>query len=235
MNIKYLDIPFLCSDVISLAHNGVLFLDELLEFPRGVLEALRQPMEDGAVTIARASASLRFPARFALVAAMNPCPCGHAGDAGTPCVCAAADVARYRGRLSGPLSDRIDLHVTVPSVPLARLATRGSDSSVELRTQVERARAIQRARYTHADACNARATGLWLDRRGAVDPAARSMLAVAGERLRLSARGYHRVLRVARTIADLEGAESVGSPHVAEAIGYRPRGSDVSPALALPA
>ena len=220
---------------VSLAHYGVLFLDELLEFPRGVLEALRQPMEDGAVTISRASASLRFPARFALVAAMNPCPCGHAGDPGTACVCAAAVIAKYRGRLSGPLSDRIDLHVTVPPVPLARLATRGSAHSVTVREQVERARATQRRRYAHADACNARATGLWLERRGEVDASARSMLAVAGERLRLSARGYHRVLRVARTIADLEGSETVGTGHVGEALGYRPRGDDTAPSIALEA
>src|SRR5258705_7274022 len=133
---------------VSLAHNGVLFLDELLEFTRSVLEALRQPMEDGTVTIARAHASLRFPARFALAAAMNPCPCGHAGDPAHPCLCAAADVVRYRSRLSGPLADRIDLHITVPAVPLTELSSRANrESSASIRARVELARTRQRLRY----------------------------------------------------------------------------------------
>ena len=136
---------------VSLAHHGVLFLDELLEFPRSVLEALRQPMEDGCVTIARATASLNFPARFALAAAMNPCPCGHAGNPMQPCICAAADVLRYRSRLSGPLADRIDLHVTVPAVPLGELAARAAGSrSDAVREQVESARVRQRTRYQSA-------------------------------------------------------------------------------------
>ena len=210
---------------VSLAHHGVLFLDELLEFPRSVLEALRQPMEDGHVTIARASASLRFPARFALAAAMNPCPCGHAGDPSHPCVCPVADVAKYRGRLSGPLADRIDLHVHVPPVALARLAVRDdAERSHTVRANVEAARARQRARYATDDACNARAPGRWLETHGKLEPAARSLLTTAGERLHLSARAFHRVLRVARTIADLDDRPTVASPHVAEALGYRPRG-----------
>jgi len=218
---------------VSLAHHGVLFLDELLEFPRSVLEALRQPMEDGAVSIARASASLRFPARFALVAAMNPCPCGHAGDPAHQCSCAAADVLRYRGRLSGPLSDRIDLHVQVPAVSLARLASRSiGERSASIRERVERARRRQRERYGADTACNARAPGRWLDVHAGLDSAARALLEDAADRLHLSARAFHRVLRVARTIADLEDSAGVASAHVAEAIGYRPRGVESAAAAA---
>ena len=212
---------------VSLAHHGVLFLDELLEFPRSVLEALRQPMEDGTVTIARASASLRFPARFALAAAMNPCPCGHAGDPTRACVCPAADVARYRGRLSGPLADRIDLHVHVPPVALGMLSTRdtGADSAT-IRARVEAARTRQRIRYASDGACNARAPGRWLETHGGLEPAARHLLTSAGERLHLSARAFHRVLRVARTIADMDGDCTVRTAHVAEAVGYRPRAAE---------
>jgi magnesium chelatase family protein len=219
---------------VSLAHHGVLFLDELLEFPRSALEALRQPIEDGSVIIARASASLRFPARFALAAAMNPCPCGHAGDVAHPCICPHADILKYRARLSGPLADRIDLHVTVPAVPLAQLATRArSESSSAIRARVESARARQRARYGEGPACNARAPGRWLETHGGLVPDARGLLTSAGERLHLSARAFHRVLRVARTIADLDGSASVGASHVAEALGYRPRGVEREPAEAL--
>jgi magnesium chelatase family protein len=218
---------------VSLAHHGVLFLDELLEFPRSVLEALRQPMEDGTVSIARATASLRFPARFALVAAMNPCPCGHAGDPTHQCACAAAEVLRYRARLSGPLADRIDLHVPVPAVSLARLACREpGERSTAIRERVEFARHRQRQRYGTDTACNARAPGRWLDAHGGVDPAARALLESAAERLHLSARAFHRVLRVARTIGDLEGSTIVKSAHVAEAIGYRPRGVESAPSAA---
>ena len=218
---------------VSLAHHGVLFLDELLEFPRGVLEALRQPMEDGTITIARASASLRFPARFALAAAMNPCPCGHLGDVSHACVCAAAEVAKYRGRLSGPLSDRIDLHVNVPPVALARLSGRDSgEGSLAVRARVECARTRQRERYRSDSECNARVPGRWLEIHGGLEPASRTMLTSAGERLHLSARAFHRVLRVARTIADLDGSRTVRESHVAEALGYRPRTTASDPVLA---
>ena len=217
---------------VSLAHHGVLFLDELLEFPRSVLEALRQPMEDGSVTISRAAASVRFPARFALAAAMNPCPCGHAGDVTHTCICAAADVAKYRGRLSGPLADRIDLHVHVPPVALARLAMRDTGvGSASVRARVEDARARQRARYEKDDACNARTPGRWLETHGGLEPTAHRLLTSAGERLHLSARAFHRVLRVARTIADLDGDRAIRSAHIAEALGYRPRGVETQPAV----
>ena len=209
---------------VSLAHHGVLFLDELLEFPRSVLDALRQPLEEGRVIIARASASVVFPARFTLVGAMNPCPCGYSGDPAHGCACASADIARYRSRLSGPLADRIDMHVVVGAVPLTLLGARGGEPSAVVRARVERARAAQRHRYAalRGVECNAHVPGRWLDSRGDHTPGARAMLIAAANRLSLSARGYHRVLKVARTIADLDGDATVGETQVAEALRYRP-------------
>ena len=209
---------------VSLAHHGVLFLDELLEFPRAVLDALRQPLEDGRVVIARASAAIAFPARFTLVGAMNPCPCGYAGDRDRACVCAAVDVARYRARLSGPLADRIDMHVTVGAVPVDALSGRGGEPSSAVRARVERARLRQRERCAALAGveCNARVPGRWLDAHTPVSATARRLLVAAANRLALSARGYHRVLRVARTIADLDERREVADPHVAEALRYRP-------------
>jgi magnesium chelatase family protein len=211
---------------VSLAHHGVLFLDELLEFPRGVLEALRQPLEDGRVVIARAAVSVGFPARFSLVAAMNPCPCGYAGEPTRVCTCAQAEIVRYRARLSGPLADRIDMHVALGSVPAAMLqGGAAGESSATIRVRVERCRTWQRCRYRALATVdtNAHAPGRWLLAHGAIEPGARALLVGAMDTLKLSARGYHRVLRVSRTIADLEQSETVAEAHVAEAIRYRPR------------
>jgi len=214
---------------VSLAHHGVLFLDEFLEFPRSVLDGLRQPMEDGRVLIARARQAVVYPARFTLVAATNPCPCGHAGDPRAHCRCAAAAVLRYRSRLSGPLADRIDIHVAVGAVPLRALtaATVAEATSERMRVRVERARERQLERYRDRGAeagvtCNAHASGRWLESHTDIAAPARDLLATAVERLSLSARAYHRVLKVARTIADLDGDETVSAGAVAEALRYRP-------------
>ena len=214
---------------VSLAHHGALFVDELGEVPRMVLDSLRQPMEDGRIVLSRAAATVCFPARFTLVGAMNPCPCGHAGDPAKPCRCAAAEVQRYRGRLSGPLADRIDMHVTVGAVPIAQFAVaepraQPAESSETVRARVESARAVQAARYRALAGvtCNALAPGRWLDAHGGVAPEARRLLVDAAERVGLSARAYHRVLRVARTIADLAEEPRVEAAAVAEALRWRP-------------
>jgi len=205
---------------ISLAHNGVLFLDELPEFSRHVLEVLREPMESGHITISRAARQSTFPAQFQLVAAMNPCPCGHAGD--PRCRCTPDQVQRYRARVSGPLLDRIDLCVEVPPVPLAELGRpRGvhDEDSATVRARVLKARrqALQRAGLSNAE------IGIReLERDCALGSAERQWLEAALERLQLSARAYHRVLRVARTIADLDGgAATLEREHLAEALQYR--------------
>lgn len=211
---------------VSLAHNGVLFLDEMLEFPRFVLDALRQPMEDASVVIARATHSVSFPARFTLIGATNPCPCGYANNSTKACQCHPKDLAKYTSRLSGPLADRIDMHVTVDAVPLHTLsAPSNGESSVSIRRRVDRARAMQHLRYAQIPnvSSNAHISGRWLDANTPIDNNARTTLHLAAETLQLSARGYHRVLKVARTIADLSDSPIVCAPHMAEALRYRPR------------
>ena len=206
---------------VSLAHRGVLFLDELPEFRRNVLEALRQPVEDGHVTLSRAAFTVSYPARFMLVAAMNPCPCGLAGHPGRSCSCSPERVRGYRGRVSGPLLDRIDLQIEVPPVPWAELSGGASDSSAAIRGRVERARRRQRDRFDGPVMTNADLRGGAIDRWCSPDPEGRALLGRAVERYGLSARAYIRILKVARTIADLEGGDSIRGPHVAEAVRYR--------------
>jgi magnesium chelatase family protein len=209
---------------VSLAHGGVLFLDELPEFRRNVLEVLRQPMEDGVVTLSRAAMSLTYPARFMLAAAMNPCPCGYFGDSVHSCSCGTLFIERYRSRISGPLLDRIDIHLEVPAVAYGDLVvTQVSESSAAVRGRVERARSAQRARFqgqrgVHA---NAHMTARDLRRHCRLSEPVESVLRHAVTRLGLSARAYHRVLKIARTIADLAGAAELTTAHVSEAIQYR--------------
>jgi magnesium chelatase family protein len=210
---------------VSLAHLGVLFLDELPEFQRGVLDSLRQPLETGKVSVARANAHVTFPARVQLIAAMNPCRCGHLGDAGLACSRAPKCATDYQTKVSGPLLDRIDLHIDVAAVSAADLVLPPpAEGSAEVAARVAAARAIQTERYAgHGVRTNAEADGDLLGAVATPDEAGRKLLAQAAEAMRLSARGYHRVLRVARTIADLAGAEGVGRVHVAEALSYRRR------------
>jgi magnesium chelatase family protein len=214
---------------ISLAHQGVLFLDELPEFARATLESLRQPLETGRVAVARANAHVTYPARFQLVAAMNPCRCGHLDDPALACSKAPRCASEYQSRISGPLFDRIDLHVDVPAVSPADLSLPPPrEGSAAVAARVAAAREVQAARYAEAPApgrgpvrANADADGELLERVAAPDAPGRTLLTEAAERMRLSARGYHRVLRVARTLADLDGAGGVRRIHVAEALAYR--------------
>lgn len=209
---------------ISLAHNGVLFLDEFPEFPRTVLETLRQPIETGEVVVARANAHVRYPCRFLLVAAANPCKCGFLTDPGRACSRAPICGEDYLGRISGPLMDRIDLRVEVPPVAFTDLGLpETGDSSATVADRVARARVRQERRFANAPGLrvNADAEGRLLDEIAAPDAEGRELLTRVAERFGLSARGYHRVLRVARTIADLDGSSGVRRPHVAEAVSYR--------------
>ena len=208
---------------VSLAHNGVLFLDELPEFPRQALESLRQPLEDRIVHISRARAVCVFPARFTLVAAANPCPCGHRGSERNRCTCSPEQVRRYMGRISGPLLDRIDLHVPLHGVAFDALeAKAGGEDTATLRARVEAARALQRDRLEGTDVtCNAFMPPAMVRKTARPTAAALELLRRVFDERGLSARSYDRILKVARTIADLEGAETLGIPHVAEAVRYR--------------
>jgi magnesium chelatase family protein len=209
---------------ISLAHNGVLFMDEFPEFPRTVLETLRQPIETGEVMVARANAHVRYPCRFLLVAAANPCRCGYLSEPARACGRAPSCGDDYLGRISGPLMDRFDLRVEVPPVAYADLdLPPAGDSSADVAARVARARAVQERRYAGHDGMrvNADAGGAVLDQVASPDAEGRDLLIRAADRFGLSARGYHRVLRVARTIADLDGSDAVRKPHLAEALGYR--------------
>ena len=205
---------------ISLAHNGVLFLDELPEFRRDVLEALRQPLEERAVTVSRVRGSLRLPARFQLVAAMNPCPCGTRGDRRRTCSCTPREVRAYRGRISKPLLDRIDLHVEVSAVPYLDMAGPAGEATASIAERTLRARSRQAARQGPGQT-NADLGGRPLRDLATPDEAGRRLLASAVDCLGVTARGHDRLLRVARTLADLEGAEAVSARHVAEALQFR--------------
>jgi magnesium chelatase family protein len=208
---------------ISLAHRGVLFLDEFGEFSKNILENLRQPLEDGCITITRAKGSLQFPARFILVAAMNPCPCGNASDPEKMCSCSHQQLEKYRQRISGPILDRIDLHIEVPRLKFDKLESQqDAEKSADIRARVEMARTKQRIRFADsAILTNSEMQANHLKQHCALDAASINLLRQAVTAFHLSARGYHRLIKVARTIADLEGAEDIASQHIAEAIQYR--------------
>ncbi len=208
---------------VSLSHNGVLFLDELAEFKKNVLEVMRQPLEDGKVTISRAVASLTYPTRFMLVAATNPCPCGFYSDPHQECTCTIPQIQRYNAKISGPLLDRIDIHVEVPPVRFQDISTECSgEPSSEIRKRVEQARAIQQERFEGKKIyCNAQMASRHIKKYCQIDESSQILLKRAMEKLGLSARAYTRILKVSRTIADLEGVEHIKSYHIAEAIQYR--------------
>jgi magnesium chelatase family protein len=210
---------------ISLAHRGVLFLDELPEFNGAVLEVLRQPLEDKVVSISRASGSLTFPANVMLVAAMNPCPCGYAGDRERVCTCSAQQVSRYTRRISGPLLDRIDIHLDVPRVPYEKLTARGpAESSAAVRERVEATRARQQQRFAGTSIVTNADMGPGEVRQFCpLDAAGEQLMRAASRQMHLSARSHHRIIKLSRTIADLAGVEQIGAAHIAEALQYRPR------------
>lgn len=206
---------------ITLSHRGVLFLDEFAEFPRSVLEALRQPLEDGIITVSRASSSITYPAKFILVAAQNPCPCGYLGDAKKQCNCSPTQIIRYQKRVSGPLIDRIDLHVEVPRIDYEKLSSsENAESSIEIRKRVEKARKIQEKRFSKT---NSEMTPKEIKKYCVLDSLSQNMLRQAVNSLNLSARQYSRVMKLARTIADLSSQENITKENIAEAIQYRPK------------
>jgi magnesium chelatase family protein len=209
---------------VSLAHNGVLFLDELPEFHRDVLEALREPLEESRVVISRAAGTMTFPAGFMMVAAMNPCPCGFYGDPKRECRCSPSMIQRYRNKISGPLLDRIDIHVEVPAVKYKEMAgdTTGEPSDA-IRARVEEARMTQRRRFAGRDGlnCNARMAPKDIKEHCVLDEESQELLKMAMTELNLSARAYDRILKVSRTIADLDRQQNIQSQHISEAIQYR--------------
>ena len=215
--------PLLRPGEISLAHNGVLFLDELPEFHRDVLEAMRQPLEDGTVTVARSGGTLHLPARFQLVCAMNPCRCGWRGHPSGRCTCSDREVAKYVEKISGPLLDRIDLHVSVPAVEYASMRRKETpESSADVKCRVDAARAVQTARFAGTGVtCNAHMTAHMIGQFCCLDHAGDALMKSAFERMGLTARSHDRILRVARTIADLDGAADIRPEHLAEAIQFR--------------
>jgi magnesium chelatase family protein len=208
---------------VSLAHHGVLFLDELPEFKKNVLEVMRQPIEEERVTISRAATSLTYPSRFMLVAAMNPCPCGYYSDPNNECTCTVPQIQRYRSKISGPLMDRIDIHIEVPAVKYRDLASReAGETSREIKTRVDRGRKVQLDRFEGMKIyCNAQMTNRHIKKFCQIDEASQKLLEMAIDRFGLSARAYTRILKVARTIADLEGQENIHPAHLSEAIQYR--------------
>jgi magnesium chelatase family protein len=208
---------------ISLAHNGVLFLDELPEFPKEVLEVLRQPLEDGEVQISRASGTMVYPSRFMLVCAMNPCRCGWYGHPSGRCTCSETQVEHYMRRISGPLLDRIDMHIEVPSVEYEAMRRKEApETSAQVRARVNAAREIQKRRFAGtAVTCNAYMTPAMIGQHCALDAAGEKLMKNAFDRLGLTGRSHDRILRIARTIADLEGCQQIESAHLAEAIQYR--------------
>lgn len=208
---------------VSLSHNGVLFLDELPEFKKNVLEVMRQPLEEERVTISRAATSITYPARFMLVAAMNPCPCGYFGDSNNECTCTLPQIQRYRSKISGPLMDRIDIHIEVPAVKYRDLASKDAgESSSEIKKRVNQARKIQLNRFKGMKIyCNAQMGNRHIKKYCEIDEASQKLLETAIDKFGLSARAYTRILKVARTIADLEGEENILSHHLSEAIQYR--------------
>ncbi|WP_136799254.1 YifB family Mg chelatase-like AAA ATPase [Desulfosediminicola ganghwensis] len=209
---------------VSLAHNGVLFLDELPEFKKHVLEVLRQPLEDGHVTITRANMSLRFPSTFVLIVAMNPCPCGYLGDRRNSCTCSPVQIQRYQSKVSGPLLDRIDLHLTVSALKYDEMSGKEcGETSQKIRERVNRTRKIQQTRFTgisHVE-CNGQMQTREIEEHCSLDQASSTLLKRGMEKLGLSGRGYHRILKLARTIADMELSENIASKHIAEAIQFR--------------
>jgi len=210
---------------ISLAHRGVLFLDEFAELPRHVLEALRQPVEDGCVNISRAAGSIKFPSKFMLVVAYNPCPCGYLGDPKKECICSPQQILRYKKRISGPILDRIDIHIEVPAVDTEKLiSTRPSKSSKEVKAKVQEARAIQLKRFKNLNiTSNSEMKPKEIKEFCVLKPAVLDLLRHAVNQMGLSARGYFRILKVSRTIADLENAEEIDINHVSEALSFRSR------------